>query len=122
MTEKHITTPKTGKYYVLGEPGNKTKNIWFALHGYGGTAADFADKFKNTLNESMIVIVPEALNRFYVKGFYGSVGASWMTNNERENEIKDYLNFLNNVYNHEVSKILKLEKHFIFQNSPLNRN
>jgi predicted esterase len=106
-TEKKIITPKTGKYYILGDPGDKTKNIWFALHGYGNLASDFVDKFKDIANESTIVIVPEALNKFYVKGFYGKVGASWMTKNDRENEIKDYLNFLNNVYNREVSKIFK---------------
>jgi len=106
-TEKNIITPKTGKYYVLGDPGYQTKNIWFALHGYGSLASDFADYFNDIANQNTIVIVPEALNKFYLKGFYGKVGASWMTKNERENEIKDYINFLNNVYNQEVSKIFK---------------
>lgn len=106
-TEKNIVTPRTGRYYVIGDPGHKIKNIWFALHGYGNLASDFAEKFKDIVNESTIVIVPEALNKFYVKGFYGKVGASWMTKNGRENEIKDYINFLNNVCNQEVSKIFK---------------
>jgi len=106
-TEKNIITPKTGRYYVIGEPGYNTKTIWFAMHGYGNLASDFADKFKDIVNENTIVIVPEALNKFYVKGFYGKVGASWMTKNGRESEIKDYLGFLNNVYYQEVSKIFK---------------
>ena len=107
ITENSIITPKTGKYYVLGESGNKTKNIWFALHGYGYLASDFAEKFKDTANEDTLVFVPEALNKFYVKGFYGKTGASWMTKSDRENEIQDYINFLNNVYNREVTKIFK---------------
>jgi predicted esterase len=106
-TEKNIITPKTGRYYLIGEPGYKTKTIWFALHGYGNLASDFAEMFNEIVNERTIVVVPEALNKFYVKGFYGNVGASWMTKNDRENEIKDYLGFLNNVYNQEVSKIFK---------------
>jgi predicted esterase len=92
---------------VLGNPDHSTKTVWFALHGYGHLSSEFADKLLGLVNDSTIVIVPEALNKFYVKGFYGKVGASWMTKEDRENEIKDYLNFLNNVYNQEISKIFK---------------
>ncbi len=106
-TERNIVTPKTGRYYVLGKPDYSTENIWFALHGYGFLAKDFADNFADIVKEKNIIIVPEALNKFYVKGFHGKVGASWMTKEGRESEIKDYLNFLNNVYNQEVSKIFK---------------
>ena len=106
-TEKNIVTPKTGRYYLLGKPDYGTENIWFALHGYGFLAADFAAEFSAAVKEKTIVIVPEALNKFYLKGFHGKVGASWMTKEDRENEIKDYLCFLNNVYGREVSRIFK---------------
>jgi predicted esterase len=106
-TEKKIITPKTGRYYILGRPDRGAENICFALHGYGFLASDFADYFAAAVKDTTTVIVPEALNKFYVKGFQGKVGASWMTRNDRENEIKDYLNFLNNVYNQEIPKIFR---------------
>jgi predicted esterase len=43
------------------------------------------------------VIAPEGLSRFYVNGLTGRVGASWMTKEDREDEIKDQCEYLNAV-------------------------
>lgn len=43
-------------------------------------------------------MAPEALNRFYLEGFAGRVGATWMTKEERLQEIDDYVNYLNQLY------------------------
>lgn len=98
MKEKHIATLKTARYYILGELSGSTSELWFLFHGYGQTATDLLKKFENYENTQRVFIAPEGLSRFYRKGFFGHVGASWMTKEDRENEIKDYLVFINNVY------------------------
>ena len=98
IIEKNISVQKTARYYVLGEPSVQIDSVWFILHGYSQLAEDFIKIFKPAKSENVLMIAPEALNRFYVKGFSGKVGAAWMTKEDRENEIKDYINYLDSVY------------------------
>ena len=48
------------------------------------------------------IIAPEGLSRFYEKGTYGNVVASWMTKEDRINEINNYVDYLD-VLNQKVS-------------------
>ncbi len=98
MSNKHnILVSKTATYYTLGDV-KTAKTIWFVLHGYGMLAKYFIRKFNPILNGEVAVIAPEGLSKFYTQGFYGRVGATWMTKEDREDEIKDYINYLNNLY------------------------
>jgi len=108
-TSKRITISKTARYYIMGKPSAKINSVWFVLHGYGQLAEDFIKYFEPIKNETTLIIAPEALNRFYVKGFSGKVGSAWMTKEDRENEIKDYVNYLDSVYE-EVIKLGLLSK------------
>ena len=45
--------------------------------------------------EGRSICAPEGLSRFYVKGFDGKIGASWMTRDDRASEIHDHLTYLN---------------------------
>ncbi|MBA4407767.1 phospholipase [bacterium] len=103
ITTQRISISKTARYQIMGKPSEKINSVWIVLHGYSQLAEDFVKYFKPLSNESTLVIAPEALNRFYVKGFDGKVGATWMTKEDRENEIKDYVNYLDSVYD-EVTK------------------
>ncbi|MBL4593205.1 MAG: dienelactone hydrolase family protein [Flavobacteriales bacterium] len=103
---KHnISITKTATYHTLGDVSS-AKTIWFVLHGYGYSAAHFITKFEPILNEDIAIIAPEGLSKFYLNGvgFDGKVGASWMTKDDRENEIKDYVNYLNQLYKVIISK------------------
>ncbi len=100
MSKKHnISVSKTATYYSLGDISS-AKTIWFVLHGYGYSAKHFITKFEPILNDDVAVIAPEGLSKFYLNGvgFDGKVGASWMTKDDRENEITDYINYLNQLY------------------------
>jgi predicted esterase len=55
-------------------------------------------KFDVLENEQTFIVAPEALNRFYLQGFTGRIGATWMTKEERLTEIEDYVNYLNLLY------------------------
>jgi len=99
MSQAHsIITSKTARVFTYGTLTEKTKLVWIVAHGYGFLAEYFIKKFEELNAEENYVIVPEALNRFYVKDLSGRVGASWMTTEDRDNEINDYILYLENVY------------------------
>jgi predicted esterase len=105
MTEHHIEIKKTARYLTLGELNEKTKEVWFVLHGWGMNVKGFLQSFEPLLNDEIFFIAPEALNRFYVKGTGGEIGATWMTREDRLNEIKDYIAYLDSVYTeHDLQK------------------
>lgn len=98
MSKKHhIAVNKTATYHILGD-AKTAKTIWFVLHGYGMLAEFFIKKFEPILNDETCIIAPEGLSKFYTQGFYGRVGATWMTKEDREVEIQDYINYLNQLH------------------------
>lgn len=94
----YFQTQKTAKVVIEGEVNPKLKTVWLVAHGYGHLASYFINKLKPILNEENLVIVPEGLHRYYLNGISGRVGASWMTKEEREHDIADYCNYLDEVY------------------------
>ena len=72
---------------------------WIVLHGYGQRAADSAEAARSLVSTSRCVVAPEGLSRFYVDGLdtHEQVGASWMTQEMREAEIRDYIRYLDAV-------------------------
>ena len=100
MQQHNLTVTKTARYYILGELTDSTKEIIFVLHGYGQLGREFIKAFEGLEKNNRVIIAPEGLNKFYLKGFYGKVGTTWMTKEDRENEINDYINYLNKLYNH----------------------
>lgn len=95
--EYHIEITSTARFYTL-EPTQKPKAILYALHGYRQLAPYFIKPFKALTELGVKVIAPEGLHRFYIEGYSGRVGASWMTKVDRENDIKDYVNYLNRLH------------------------
>ncbi len=89
---------KTARYYTLGSLTDKTQEVWIVLHGYAQLASDFLLSFTILDTESRFIIAPEGLNKFYAKGFGGKPAANWMTSEMRESEIKDYILYLNTLY------------------------
>jgi predicted esterase len=98
MQKHQLTIPKTARYVTIGEINDQTENIWFVIHGYGQLAEYFIKKFNVLDDGKTVIIAPEALSRFYLKEFSGRVGATWMTREERDSEILDYINYLNLLY------------------------
>ncbi|GJG85389.1 esterase [Gemmatimonadetes bacterium T265] len=99
----HVEVPRTARYYTLGG-GPATRAVWLALHGYGQLAEYFARHFAPHA-AAHLVVAPEALSRFYLPAPGGApggggangaprVGATWMTREDRLNEIGDYVRYL----------------------------
>jgi predicted esterase len=100
MKNHTLTISKTARYSTIGSLDDNTTDVWFVIHGYGQLAEFFIQKFQILDNGKTFIVAPEALSKFYLKEFSGRVGATWMTKEDRENEISDYLNYLNQLYSH----------------------
>ena len=102
MQEHHIAVGRTARYVLLGPTAKAAavQEVWFVLHGYGQLAATFACQFEILDDGTRLIIAPEALNRFYMTGVASApaserpVGATWMTREDRQHEIADYIAYL----------------------------
>lgn len=100
ISSRKIKTKKTATFYTAGNKDSK-KHIYL-FHGYAQNAKDFLAEFEY-LSKDYFLISIQGLSAFYGKGVFGDVAYSWMTKENREDEIKDYLNLIKNIYS-EFSK------------------
>ena len=105
MIKKTLQIEKKARYFLLGNPGNDTSIVWVVLHGYGMLSEFFIQKFKKLENKNTLILAPEALNRFYIDTNYGRVGASWMTKDERQDDIKENIKYLNSLMDQIIREI-----------------
>ncbi len=98
--ERHLEIRRTARYWVLGDEVSAPRETWFVLHGYGQLARRFLRRFQSLEDGARRIVAPEALSRFYPgdgSGRHGPgsvVGATWMTREDREREIEDYVAYL----------------------------
>ena len=103
MEERHIEVAKTARYFTLGTAGPDTRQVWFVCHGYRQLASRFVRRFRALDDGTRLIVAPEALSRFYLDdgtrrhGPGDPVGATWMTREDRLNEIHDYVRYLDTV-------------------------
>jgi len=104
IEEAHISVTRTARYYTLGANVMAPREVWFVCHGYGQLAGYFARHFEPLDDGTRLIVVPEALSRFYfgeARGQHGPeamVGATWMTREDREREIEDHVRYLDALY------------------------
>lgn len=110
LKEHHIPVTRTARYYTLGEFTDSTKDIWIFIHGNRQLAGKFISEFKELTDVGSLLYAPEGLMRLYIKGDFGDVGASWMTKEDRESDIKDYVNYLDRLFFDEIEPKAKLNK------------
>lgn len=97
--ERHLRVQRWARHYLIGDPAG-ARELWIACHGYGQLAAPFARALEPLRDSRRVVVVPEALNRFYLDdparphGADSPIGAGWMTREDREREIEDYVSYL----------------------------
>ena len=105
MIKKTLQIEKKARYFLLGNPGDDTSIVWVVLHGYGMLSEFFIQKFKKLENKNTLILAPEALNRFYIDTNYGRVGASRMTKDERQDDIKENIKYLNSLMDQIIREI-----------------
>lgn len=95
--EHTIEVPRTARYYEMGAAVGG--DLWIVLHGFGQLAGDFIEYFVELNDGSRVIVAPEALNRYYTAGLSvpsaeRPVGATWMTREFRDAEMRDYIRYL----------------------------
>ena len=104
MNEVHLDFRFKARYCQLGAIDGQTQNVWFVCHGYGQLASFFIRNFEILRNNGHCIVAPEGLSRFYLNGFAGRVGATWMTREDRLTDIDNYINYLNAVYRNVIGE------------------
>jgi predicted esterase len=111
IREHHIRVARTARYCVLGEAGTHVREAWVACHGYAQLARSFARSLAPLDDGSRVIVVPEALNRFYHgramndPAHASRVAATWMTREDREHEIADYIEYLDALAQHALAPL-----------------
>ena len=105
MKEHHIEVPRSARYYTLGETGPDLRQVWIMRHGYGQPASQFIRYFRVLDDGTRMLVAPEGLSRFYHNHTSGSVGASWMTKEDRLSEISDYVRYLGVLHDHIFEQV-----------------
>ena len=92
-----FVAPKTTRFSRIGTPSDQIQELVVALHGYGQLAPSFAESLVPIAADHRLIVCPEALSRFYMSHRHRLVGATWMTYEEREFEILDYVLYLDDL-------------------------
>lgn len=90
-----LKVEKTARYYSNDPVSEKPDTLWIVIHGYAQLAKDFIDEFEFLNDSRTLIIAPEGLSKFYSRN---RIGASWMTKEDRSNEINDYLKYLDGLF------------------------
>lgn len=94
MIARKITVPKTARYFLSAEPSANIREVIFVCHGYAQLANEFLEGFSSVENEHQLLVAPEGLHRFYHRGGTDKVVASWMTKEDRLDDIADNIGWL----------------------------
>lgn len=100
-----IEVPRSARYFTIGDREGADE-IWFVLHGYSQLAGSFLRWFEPAARPGRLIVAPEALSRAYFEeNGARRVGASWMTREDREAEIEDYVRYLDLVADHVLGEM-----------------
>ena len=98
LSTKNIIIKKHARIFI-SKPINKQDEVWILFHGYAQNIIEFYNYFTEKEHINKCFIIPEGLSRFYQKGMNGTVGSSWMTKENRTEEIIDQKKYLDQVIN-----------------------
>jgi len=114
--QRHIRVSRSARYAVMGSFDGPLSEVWIVCHGHGQLAARFLSRFLPLQRDDRLFIAPEALSRYYLTpptagphAPNAPVGATWMTSEDRENEIEDYVGYLDSLHD-EIFSIVPREK------------
>jgi predicted esterase len=102
--QKTIDLQLTAAYETYGTLSDTTETIIMAFHGYGELARYFIRKFDFLDEAKHYVIAPQGLSKFYMNN-HTRVGASWMTKENRELDLRNQLHYVQTVFETETESV-----------------
>src|SRR4051812_32598822 len=103
-TEIKIPVSITAPYFIEGTLTESIQEIWIVFHGYGQLSRYFIRHFEALVNDHTAVIAPQGLSKYYIDSKHDRVGASWMTKEDRETDIKNQFIYLDAVLKDVLNK------------------
>lgn len=110
--QRHLKVPRSARYAMMGSFESELSEVWFVCHGQGQLAARFLSRFLPLERHDRLFIAPEALSRYYLTAHVTGphragtpVGAIWMTSEDRECEIEDYISYLDLLHDQVFSEV-----------------
>lgn len=97
-----IEIQQQAKFCTLGELRPNTPAIWIVAHGYGQLPQYFIRHFEVLADAGHFIVAPGGLSRFYLNGLSGRVGGSWMTREDRQNDIDNYIKYFSAIYKKNI--------------------
>lgn len=108
---RSIVVPRHGRVGLVGDPATATE-AWLILHGYGMLAQGMLHWFEAAERPGRLLVAPEGLSRFYQERHgVRTVGASWMTREDRDHELEDQQGYLDRVVADVIGPVPRLEVH-----------
>ena len=101
MAINYYRSEQEFRYAEEGDPNSS--ETWLVLHGYKQLGPRFIKKFHSQSLAGKHVVAPEGSHRFYINGNSGHVGASWMTKEDREKDIQNYVRMLDDCLDHVMT-------------------
>ena len=93
-TQTHrLVVPRAARYATAGSLDGPLDDVWILCHGYGQLASEFLGFARALEHPRRLLVAPEALSRFYHED-HKRIGASWMTREDRDVEMEDYVRYL----------------------------
>ena len=91
-SEEHSVFYETeNTYSTLNKLTDETEYVWLACHGLGHLSRYFIRHFNTLDTPKNFIVAPQAPSKFYQKGGFKYIGASWLT---RENTIVENENIM----------------------------
>jgi predicted esterase len=106
VNDHHLAVRRAARFHTLGVAD--AAEVWIVCHGYAQLARYFLRAFSAIDDGSRYIVAPEALNRYYFETAPGvhaadaRIAATWMTREDREHEIDDYIAYLDVLAAHVV--------------------
>ncbi len=107
-----LTVARTSRYATAGASHNNAERLWIVFHGYGETAAGFIAPFANVTPPDTRIVAPEGLSRFYAQmpradgSHLEQTGATWLTRDDRDDDLRDAMAMLHAVVAREHAAIV----------------
>ena len=111
--QQEVSFSSKGRFSILGKLDQYTESVLFVFHGQGQLAKFFIKKFKPLLPLGVTVVAAEGLHNYYLEGFNGRVGASWMTSENRLMSIENYRSYLNSMFLQVQSQLSSKAKYSV---------
>lgn len=99
-----LVVPRTARYATLGAIDEGIGEAWMLCHGYGQLGMEFLESARALSRPGRLLVAPEGMSRFYHED-HETIGASWMTREDRESEMEDYVRYLDLVYEQSIASL-----------------